>query len=157
MPNESAHINLAVHNQKVINYLLQDVNEYSDWITTIAFYKALHIVEAILYRQKKRHGQTHENRRSILKENKSYHHIYIHYRDLENASLIARYLEDPESPPPIYSAFTEYLSPDQVQSEMLNHRLHQIEVSAKKFLSKSSIKSLKSTYVNSSFHPISSR
>ena len=130
MPNKAAHLNLAKRNQVLIDHLLPKINEHSDWITTIAFYKALHIVEAIFQDDPKiLHGQNHEGRDFFLKANKKYHHIYKQYRPLWAASIVARYLENGSRS---VSSFSEFLSPDRVKSEMLDHRLRQIEISAKK-------------------------
>lgn len=45
MPNEEAHIRLANRNQAVIDSLLPRVDEFSEWVTTTAFYKALHVID----------------------------------------------------------------------------------------------------------------
>lgn len=140
MPSENTHITIAKHNQATIEYLLPKINEHSDWITTIAFYRALHIVEAIFFRNSKiLHGHNHETRDHHLKSNRRYSHIYKHYRPLWAASTIARYLEKDGD---VYTSFSEYLPSEMVKTEILGHRLHQIEISAKKFLSAESQKNL---------------
>ena len=130
MPNKDCHLKLARRNQVLIDHLLPKINDHSDWITTIAFYKALHIVEAIFQDDPRiQHGQNHEGRDSFLKANKKYQQIYKHYRPLWAASIIARYLENGSRS---VSSFSEFLSPDRVKSEIFDHRLRQIENSAKK-------------------------
>ena len=133
MPNEESHILLAKHNQEVIDHLLCDLEKYSDWITTIAFYKALHIVEAVFFNDKNvKHGHSHEDRDTYLKTNRKFLHIYRNYRPLWASSMIARYLENPESTKDFYSCFNDYLPPEKVKSEIIDHRLRQIEKSAQK-------------------------
>ena len=143
MPNEAAHITLARRNQKTIDHLLQNPSAFAEWITTVAFYKALHIVEAIFARDKDTvHGRDHGIRANFLKSNNRYRNIWKHYRPLWAASTVARYLQDSIGTNREYTSFSQYLSPERVESEILGHRLHQIEKSAKKLLSKSAQKSL---------------
>jgi hypothetical protein len=134
MPDETVHILLAKHNQDLINHLLPNKSDFHDWITIAAFYKALHIVEAVFYNNNEiRHGHNHENRESFLKTNNKYRKIYMHYRPLWAAATIARYLEGPRID--TVNNFSDYLSPEEVVTQMLNNHLQQIEKSAKKFLS----------------------
>lgn len=52
MPTEAQHIASANRTQKTIEHLLADVATHSPWIATAAFYKALHIVEAVLVKER---------------------------------------------------------------------------------------------------------
>jgi hypothetical protein len=54
MPTDEQHITQAQHNASVLTFLTQQEKqeELSDWFTTIAFYSALHFVEAIFFRRK---------------------------------------------------------------------------------------------------------
>jgi hypothetical protein len=61
-------------------------------------------------------------REEILKER--YGEIYRHYAPLKTASIIARYLADRKGP--TYQTFTDYMTMQQVQSVVVNHRLRQI-------------------------------
>ena len=136
MPDKTAHIALAKHNQDTIDYLLPEIERFSDWITTVAFYKALHLVEAVFAENPKiRHGRNHEARDNFLKHTKKYSNIWKHYRPLWAASMVARYLEDRDTGKDCGS-FRDFLSPERVRAEMLNHRLRQVEKSTKKFLSR---------------------
>jgi hypothetical protein len=95
MPNEEAHIRLANKNQTIIDSLLPRLNETSEWVTTIAFYKALHVVEAVFWNNPDiKHGRDHTSRECHLKKSNRYKKIFEHYRPLYSASLIARYMED---------------------------------------------------------------
>jgi hypothetical protein len=46
MASKAAHVAAAKHNQATIDYLLAGSDEHLPWVVTVAFYKALHIVEA---------------------------------------------------------------------------------------------------------------
>ncbi len=48
MPTKEAHVAVAKSNQRTIDYLLQ-TDDHLGWVVTVAFYKALHIVEAMLH------------------------------------------------------------------------------------------------------------
>ncbi len=48
MPRLDAHIAKAVHNIKTMKLLTGD-NTTKDWVVTVAFYAALHIVDAVLF------------------------------------------------------------------------------------------------------------
>jgi hypothetical protein len=142
MPSESAHITLACHNQAVISYLSKSLEDNSDWIATIAFYKAVHLVEAVFARSPGiRHGHSHEARDQHLKSNRCFSNIYKHYRPLWEASMVARYLADVKTGDSCRT-FCDYLTPDQVVRQLLKHRLHQLERSARKFLSEKSCETL---------------
>lgn len=136
MPSEGAHIRRARRNQEAIGFLLANESDiFPEWITAIAFYKALHLVEAVFAADEKAdrdHEQTHDQRERRLKRTRRYREIYKHYAPLCRASLIARYMQ---SDGKIFADFTSYLTPEQVVSEVLNHRLKRIERAAKKFMS----------------------
>jgi hypothetical protein len=132
MPSEKCHLAVADRNQKAIDFLLPAIADHSEWITTIAFYKAVHLVEAVFTHDPViRHGINHENREAALKGNKRYAQIWRFYRLLWSASTVARYLQDRDND---YSSFSEYLSTDDVKTKVLSHWLVQIEASVKKFL-----------------------
>jgi hypothetical protein len=142
MPNEFVHIDLALRNQTTITYLLERKEQHSEWLATIAFYKALHIVEAI-FAGNHFHSTNHESRERVLKKEKRYTEIWKHYRPLLSASMIARYLAD-NSKGTTYSNFSDYIPANEVEAQILHYRLHKIEESAKKFLSKASQEKLSS-------------
>lgn len=141
MPSEDAHLEVALRNQEAIDYLSAEIGHFSAWVTTVAFYKALHIVEAVFANDPRiGHGQSHEARERHLKTNRRDGHIYKHYRPLWAASMVARYLE---SGGKHYGSFSDYCDPEQVKSEFLSHRLRQIEKSASRFLSAGAREALK--------------
>ena len=125
MPNEKSHLSLANHNQDLLDKLVAEIKEFPDWVATVAFYKALHVVEAAFACENPvRHGTDHPTRERILKSEKKYEHIYRHYRVLYAASMVARYMQDNQTD------FTSYLEPQAVIDTLLRHRLHEVEKSA---------------------------
>lgn len=133
MPTSAAHINAAKRNQQAIDYLMLGGDAYVPWIVTIAFYKALHIIEAVLAEQNpSSHTTDHGTRNDLLKRTKKYHHLWTHYSPLFQASLNARYLSGPAGSNPMDS----YLSVDDCKNKILNHRLRQIALSANKLIGK---------------------
>ena len=125
MPDESSHLVLANHNQDLLDRLVAEVDRFPDWTATVAFYKALHVVEAALACENpRRHGMDHSHRERILKSDNKYRNIYKHYRVLYTASMVARYMEDEKT------SFTNYLTPTQVIGTLLRYRLHEVEKSA---------------------------
>ena len=143
MASESDHVTLANKNHDTLVYLLDKPQQFSEWITTIAFYKAVHIVEAVFSRDPNiKHCHDHGSRNGRLSADHRYRQIYKHYRPLWQASTIARYLSDNESNTQ-YRSFSDYLKPDQVIPEIVKHRLRSIEQSAVGFLTARAQESLK--------------
>lgn len=102
---------------------------------TVAFYKALHVVEALLARDSKtdtNHTTDHKQRAELLKTTNRYQQIWKHYRPLWNDSLIARYLHNDSGGE--YSNFSDYLSNEKIQNKHLNHNLKKIIESARTLL-----------------------
>ena len=129
MATEADHIACANRTQKTIAHLLQDISVHSPWIAVAAFYKAIHIVEAVFACDSKvQHTSNHDERDNCLKSQRRYEKIFRHYSRLKRASLNARYLTD-------CSAFDDFISPQEVIDKLLKDDLHQIEQSAaSKFL-----------------------
>ena len=131
MALESDHIELANHNQELINHLLKDLSTYPDWVATIAFYKAIHIVEAVFDNRLKRHSGGHTERETLLKQIQ-FKEIFIPYDHLNAASRVARYLHGGGGR---YKTFTDYMSADGVKS-LLRKKLYSLEMNAIPLLSK---------------------
>jgi len=128
MAAEAEHIASANRIQLTIAHLLEKREQNSPWIATLAFYKALHIVEAVFANDKNiGHSSDHQSRERSLKKTRKYDHLAKHYLPLARASLVARYL-------PGHKVFEDYMLPDVVVSQLLRHHLRQIERSAKRFL-----------------------
>jgi len=128
MASEVEHLACANRTHETMRHLLADVRVHSPWLAITAFYKALHVVEAVFANDRHIGGTaSHDEREGVLKRNKRFLQIYRHYSPLKRASLNARYLAE-------VTSFDQYLSPDRVLDLLLRHHLAQLEQSAKKFL-----------------------
>ena len=128
MPSESDHLALAAHNQETIAFLLTGGDRFADWTVTVAFYRALHLVDAMLDRIEGIDGIDHQQRSLILRSNRRYANILKHYNALKEASLIARYLCD-RGASRSFKAFSDYCRPDRVKPEFVDGRLRELEKS----------------------------
>jgi len=128
MPSKDAHLKAVFHNTSVIQYLLASPEPTPQWLTTLAFYKALHIVEAVFTSDTKApipHADSHEQRNKVLKNTPRYIPLWKHYRELWNDSLVARYLTscgEKEA----YADFADYLTVDEFKSKHLKHHMVKI-------------------------------
>ncbi len=114
-------------------YLMERLDDFPDWVTITAFYKAVHLVEAAFTcNPNVLHTCDHGGRLRVLKTDRCYSHIYKHYRPLMTASMVARYLSESRAHQTQYGSFTDYLTPEQVRTEIVQHRLRQVESSTKK-------------------------
>lgn len=79
MPSEADHIACANRTQQTTALLLTNREAHSPWVAITAFYKALHVVEAVFANDRSiRHTSTHEEREAALKRERKYHNIYRH-------------------------------------------------------------------------------
>ncbi len=91
MPSKLDHLAQARHNREVLQQLQRSGSTFSDWQITVAFYVALHRVDAHLasYRE---HPKSHEDRIRIIRGMRQFKGaIYNSYRELEDLSRQARY------------------------------------------------------------------
>jgi hypothetical protein len=138
---EMDHIALANRNHDVLQHLLQDVESFPEWVTIVAFYKAVQIVDAVLVRNRGRCGHGHHERLESLKAG-GHKQLHKHYRALWGASCVARYLYDSDSRK-AYSSFTDYLAPQQVEKVIVKRRLAGVECEAVSLLSEEAKRGLK--------------
>lgn len=115
-----------------MEFLLPEVSRFPEWVTSVAFYKALHVVDSAIASQGDAPPSDHRAREMLLKKDPEYQQIWKHYRPLWSASSVARYLSDLDGGD--FRSFTDFLRPDQVVSQMIRHRLHQVEESAIRML-----------------------
>jgi hypothetical protein len=121
MPSLDAHLAAARSNYDLMTYLRANrLATDAGWVAVIAFYTALHVVEAVF--AKLRHGgvehtTTHYERRNVLRNVRQYLKLWQHYRPLYDAASDARYLEAGE-------AF--HMTPAQVESILIDHHLKEI-------------------------------
>jgi hypothetical protein len=125
MPQVADHIALANKNQLTLSHLTEDVENHPEWVATIAFYKALQLVEALFVFLDGNNCHGHQVRNRKLNEPR-FRAVNRQYKPLFRASMIARYLHDNEQNIG-YCSFNDFLTSDQVQSEILNKRLRNLE------------------------------
>lgn len=106
MPSKQAHIQAAKSNQVTIDYLLKD-DAHLAWAVTVAFYNAMHTVEALLAngQESVEHTDDHKVRNRLLKSDRRYAQVWKMYRPLFEASLVARYLRSDDNGP-TYEVFS---------------------------------------------------
>lgn len=143
MASDLDHVALANRNHEALEHLLEQPGRFPEWITTIAFYKALQMVEASFAHTQTGRTSTHGDRLDRLKREKRYQHIFKHYRPLWEASMVARYLSDLSGRD--YRSFTDYMKPEVVVAQIVRHRLRQIEnsLAQPEFLSAQALRDLR--------------
>jgi hypothetical protein len=143
MAREADHVTLANRNHELLKHLLEQPERFPEWIATVAFYKAVQMIEASLVKTRGHGTASHAERLLVLKQEKRYQPMYKHYRVLYSASTIARYLVDNESKHG-YRSFSDYMSAKKVVHELIEHRLKSLEgaLCGNQFLSAVSVKAL---------------
>lgn len=135
MAGPEAHITKAKHNIETIVLLSADLTK-KDWIVTVAFYSALHIVDTVLFYTQEgyqRHGQSHDKREKIIKNDHRFDKIWDCYRPLLNESIIARYLQGSKTPLDRTVDFDKVM-PDEKLTTFIKERLGGIINSAIRFI-----------------------
>jgi hypothetical protein len=133
MATEADHIALANKNHEILFYLLDEINRFPEWVTVIAFYKAVQILEAVFVHKYGHCCHGHQKRLDALKT-RGHVVLHRHYRALWSASSVARYLFDSQANKG-YSSFADYLSPDNVKDKIIHKRLLGFECEAVGLLS----------------------
>ena len=99
--------------------------KHNEWIATVAFYKAVHLVEAVFAHQYGRHSMSHLARLDWLKHDNVIKSCFGAYRSLMTASLVARYLESDESGN--VSTFESFMPMSDVIATMVYGKLVKVE------------------------------
>ena len=86
MATAAQHSHQAAHNENFLGSI--DPTRFPDWVVTVAFYKAVHLVEGLLVR-KGRGTTNHSQRNQVLK--RQFVTVWREYRPLYNQSRVARY------------------------------------------------------------------
>lgn len=128
MATAAAHRKQAQHNEQLAELLANSHIEYKDWLITCCFYAAVHYVEEKLYSMPVVHGDSsvppkqpgvpdytiHDWRQNL---------VFLHfrlafksYRELRNASKIARYLPTDAS-----VSATDYFTDEQAVEFLKTH------------------------------------
>lgn len=129
MATELDHIRLASRNHHLLTHLLQ-IGGYPDWSATVAFYKAVHVVEAVFAANMARHSISHADRQATLKT-APFKNIWKDYSHLATASRVARYLE--ASDVGAFSSFSDFMDDDDVKL-LVRKRLFGVEQRSLAFL-----------------------
>lgn len=90
MPPAQEHLDQVRHNQGLI-HTLRNSTSFLDWTITVAFYTALHLVEAYFDHRYSRHSSTHARRESMMRRQPELRPVYNAYRDLRTRSEDSRY------------------------------------------------------------------
>ena len=91
MPDSHSHLRQAQHNQDLIEALDPANTLFLDWVVTVAFYVALHRVEA-WFGDKGLHFESHTQRDDWLTRAKELRRsVWPRYKELEFQSRQARY------------------------------------------------------------------
>jgi hypothetical protein len=130
MPSEEAHIRVANDNHVTLAFLLQDIETHLPWVGTVAFYKALHVVEAALDAGFGTHMPDHTSRYRFLANENRLKNVFKHYYPLYMMSQKARYLSNCAGK----VRFVDHVDANDMINTYLKHHLLQVEQSAAKFL-----------------------
>ncbi len=87
MATESEHRRQAERNEEFLSGI--DQNRFPDWKATVAFYKAVHLVEVLFAHQGRPPGGSHTRRNNTLK--RDFPDLWREYRPLYAFSRMARY------------------------------------------------------------------
>jgi len=120
--NSNAHLDQWKHNR---SFLRSIPGEYPDWIVTVAFYTALHVIDALLAKEA-RTITDHKTRNEVLRKTNRYEKIWRAYQPLYGLSRTVRYLADP----------TQWVPIDKIKPNVFNDYLYRIEESVFKLLGK---------------------
>jgi len=108
MASEAAHLQKAESNQTFLETIS---DQFADWLAIVAFYKAVHLVEAMFARDgDPSHSHVDRNRR--LKQR--HPEIWLQFRPLYDASKWLRYTD-------------RSISPQRIREELVGKRLRTVE------------------------------
>ena len=126
MPSYQAHLSQAQHNERLLTELKASL-AYKDWLVTVAFYTAIHYIEANFFnnpniihteitiptdRQGKWQHSPHVQREKLLTQYKYPQYVWKGLRSLRNESSIARYLLRPGGTKVLTDAQTHWTDED---------------------------------------------
>lgn len=115
------HLDKWRHNRE---FLKSIDDRYPDWMATVAFYAAVHAVEALFAFDNRPSSSNHTNRFDILRYNNRYKNIHKHFHPLYQAARTARYECDS----------TSWLPVESIKSELIPKHLYPLEKSVQKLI-----------------------
>lgn len=135
MASFNSHVNIVRKNHILLQAtLIPKIELHPDWTAVVAFYSALHMVEAAFYYcHPQQHFDLHTKRNEELKRTE-YSHIWKHYRPLYSASRLARYL-DPGPHGGDCAVFN--IPPRKVKERLIDFELRQIQFHTQELIRKS--------------------
>ncbi|GAG19462.1 unnamed protein product, partial [marine sediment metagenome] len=73
MPKLNDHLLLAARNHRTLKFLHPEMETHPEWVCTVAFYRALQLVEAVFSNEKPPlHSNTHFSRELALKNKRKF-------------------------------------------------------------------------------------
>ena len=96
MPTAKEHRKKYQDNKELLNTLLDiKIDSHRNWIVTMSFYTALHIIEAKLHKELGIHSHDHKERARLIDETGLFSNkVRQKYKQLETYSKNARYEKD---------------------------------------------------------------
>lgn len=94
------HRNKYTENKEILDTLFDANNKrHCNWIATICFYTAVHMVESKLAKEKNVHSRSHREREDNMCDKGLFSNkVRLMYKQMENNSKTARYLPNNISP-----------------------------------------------------------
>ena len=93
MPATDDHWEQANHNRALAHELIQNPMKYKDWAIVVAFYAAVHYIEAFRSDLDGSHSEDHHQRAKFVKRKTNNWAVRTAYENLYQASRFLRYLE----------------------------------------------------------------
>jgi hypothetical protein len=121
-----SHLATVQQNTLLLNKILIPVlNQHPDWVVTVAFYTALHMVEAMFFEDlATQHTSLHIDRNKELQTHR-YSHIWYDYRPLYSISRLARYLEP--HPGKYITCFAAHCPPSKIVTRFIDGHLANVK------------------------------
>ena len=91
MPDLITHQRQVAHNRAVAAYLEQAGDEHLDWVVTVDFYTAMHLMDQVLFHQQRLNPRNHQQRHAAIANTPELSPLYADYRELEHQSRQSRY------------------------------------------------------------------
>lgn len=121
MISPKSHREKWLHNRE---FLTTIPDSYADWIVCVAFYAALHCIEVLFEHDGLGPSADHGLRNRKLRQANRYKKIWANYRELTDASQIARY----------HIGLENWISVKDAKEIFVGHHLYQIEKSVAKLM-----------------------
>lgn len=96
MPSTDQHMKKYLDNKELLNAseLNIETTKHYDWVVTIAFYSAVHIIEGEIFQNSSilgEHTKNHKKRAEIVGAHERFKNIRAKYNQLQTRCWVARY------------------------------------------------------------------